>query len=374
MMKILLGFFAFAASALSLHAIKPPHDTTYKIAVILPLHLHDYNGANVNRANIMLDYYHGFYLALKEYEKKGIKIKLYVYDNEHDTLKTKEILKKPELKKMGLIVAPILDEHLHIINHFSSKHQIAVLSPFTAVDSLFPNNPLFFNAAPARKTKAEFFYDYFRKTDPNRTVLIIKNEEDWNKSFGNELIQLLQSKPYIDYKILSSSELQKADSNTLSKDKKYVVFHSSEENKAIKTLTTFLDKQSAEFEIVGDYKPFVLKTVPESKQKKFNIKIISSDFINPADSATLLRDFKTDYRLISNLNPSRYAMIGHDQAAFICEMLLKNNQFKAADFTGERHAYYSTQFLFKKDRHCNQNKGLFILKISESGILEEASY
>ncbi|MFM9945300.1 MAG: hypothetical protein ACKVQB_08725 [Bacteroidia bacterium] len=355
-------------------ASKIDPDSSYKVAMILPLHLHNYNGTNVNRTNIMLDYYQGFYLALKDYEKLGLKIKVFVYDNEHDTGKTKEILGKPEMKDMDVIISPILDEHLHIINHFSCKYQIPVFSPFTAIDSLFPNNPLFFNAAPAKKTKAEVFYDYYRKTNPDNIVLILKNDAEWEKGIGKELLELLETKNNIDYRLITADEMAKADSNFLPKGKEYIVYHGSEDAKSFKHITTFLDKQKATFEIVGDYKPQTLKTIPESKRKKYRIKIISGDFTNPLDSGIVLRDFKINYKIISNLNPSRYSVIGHDQASFICEILMKYDRFRANDFTGDIHQYYATKFLFKKDRHCNQNKGLFILKISDLDFLEEVKY
>ncbi len=372
--RILLFFTGFVFTIPYSNAVQKHPDRTYKVAMILPLHLYNYYGNNVNRANIMLDYYHGFFIALKEYEAQGLKIKLYVYDNEHDTAKTREILAKKELKEMDLIISPILEEHLHIINHFSSKYQIPVFSPFTAVDSLFPNNPLFFNAAPALKTKAEIFYDYYRKTNPEKIVLIIKNEADWDKGFGQELANLLETKDNIDYRIITAFEMAKADSNFLPKWEEYIVFHNSESAKGVKTVTAFLDKQKATFEIVGDYKPYTLKQIPAPKRKKYNIKIISSDFTNPLDSAVVLKDFKINYKILCNLNPSRYSVIGHDQASFICEILMKYDRFRANDFTGDIHQYYATKFLFKKDRHCNQNKGMFVLKISELEFLEEVKY
>jgi len=374
LVKVILLIFGFVGCMPKGSAFNKANDSSYKIAMILPLHLHQYFGNNVNRANIMLDYYQGFYLALKNYEKDGLRVKLYLYDNEHDTAKTREILNKPELKKMDLIVAPILNEHLYIINHFSSKFQIPVLSPFTAADSLFPNNPLFFNSAPAEKTKAEIFYDYYRKTNPNRIVLVIKNDLDWEKGFGKDLLALLDTKSNIDYRLITNEEMALADSNFLPKWKEYIVYHGGENVKNVKTLTTFLDKQKAVFEIVADYKSQTIKAIPEAKRKKYDIKIISSDYTNPLDSALVLRDFKSNYRLISNLNPSRYSIIGHDQASFISEMFLKYDRFRANDFTGDMHQYYATKFLFKKDKHCNQNKGLFILKISDDEILEEVKY
>jgi len=351
-----------------------PKDSSYKVAMILPFHLYNYYGSNVNRANIMLDYYQGFYLALKEYESKGLNIKLFVYDNEHDTAKTNEILKKPEMKKMDLIISPILDEHLHILNHFSSKYQIPVMSPFTAIDSLFPNNPLFFNAAPAEKTKAEIFYEYYRKIHPDKILVIIKDDEDWNKGFGPQLNYLLQTKENINYRIVTKGEITNADSNYLPKWKNYIVYHYAENSKDIKFLTTFLDKHKSTFEIVGDYKPNLLKHIPKAKRDKYAMKIVSSDYTNPMDSAVVMHDFKTIYRSLYNFNPSRYSVIGHDQASFMSEIFLKYDRFRANDFVGESYQYYATKFLFKKDRQCNQNKGMFILKISSEDFLEEVKY
>ena len=119
--KVLIFIFGMITIIPSFSASKIEADSSYKIALILPLHLHQYSGINVNRTNIMLDYYQGFYLALKEYEAHGLRMKVFVYDNEHDTSVTKAILQKDELKKMDLIVTPIADDHLHLLNHFSSK-------------------------------------------------------------------------------------------------------------------------------------------------------------------------------------------------------------------------------------------------------------
>ena len=369
---ILAMIFGYAIPGKS--AARGHRDTVFKVAMILPFHFYKYTGPNVNRANIMLDYYQGFYVALREYEQKGLKLKLFVYDNEHDTNKTKEILTKPEMRTMDLIVGPILDEHLHILNHFSSKNQVPVLSPFTAVDSLFPNNPLFFNAAPAEKTKAELFYDYYRKANPNKTLVIIRDDKTWEHGFGPQLNLLLQTKEKIDYRVVTSGEIANADSNYLPKGKDYLVYHYAENAKDVKVLTAFLDKHKSTFEIVGDYKPATYKNIPKAKRDKYAIKILSSDYTNELDSALMMRDFKSNYRALYELNPSRYSVIGHDQAAFIADMLMKYDRFRANDFVGEPREYYATRFLFKKDRHCNQNKGLFILNLSADEILEEVKY
>ena len=83
-----------------------------------------------------------------------------------------------------------------------------------------------------------------------------------------------------------------------------------------------------------------------------------------------MNNFKSFYKTQFSLNPSRYSVIGHDQASFIAEILLKYKRFRAVDFTNEQFQFFYTKYLFKKDPHCNQNKGVFILKYNEN-ILEE---
>ncbi|NUM31583.1 MAG: hypothetical protein HUU47_04580 [Bacteroidetes bacterium] len=367
--KLFFFILSFIFSGINLYAVKHV-DSAYKIAMILPFHFNDYNGANINRSNIMLDYYQGFYTALKYYETKGLKLKLFIYDNEHDTNITKEILQKPELKKMDLIISPILDEHLHILNHFSSKNQIAVFSPFTAADSLFPKNPLFFNAAPSEKSKAEAFFDYYRKNCNDKKILIFKSDSEKNENFENRLEELILNKNNVEYRFITEDDILNADSSFLPNYKEYFLYHKAENAKEVKTLISFLDKQNANIEILADYKPLVLKAIHYSKRNKYNIKIISSDYINPLDSAEKMHDFKNFYKTEFSLFPSRYSIIGHDQACLISEIFLKYKRFRAVDFTGENFKFYSTKFLFKKDPHCNQNRSLFILKYNDK-LLEE---
>ena len=69
-LKVLLFVLGFVNSIPESSAFKIKSDSSYRVAMILPLHLYNYNGPNVNRTNIMLDYYQGFYLGLKEFESQ----------------------------------------------------------------------------------------------------------------------------------------------------------------------------------------------------------------------------------------------------------------------------------------------------------------
>ncbi|MCB9252963.1 MAG: hypothetical protein H6605_10880 [Flavobacteriales bacterium] len=352
----------------------PQKDTTYRIAIILPFHWNDYTGQNINRSNIMLDYYNGFLVALKNYESKGLNVKLYAFDNENDTNKTKEILSRPELKTMNLIVTPIMESHLHIVNHFSSKNGIIAFSPFTAIDSLFPNNPLFYNAAPAETTKANEFYMYYRKNCPDKTLLILKSKNYWEQGFGPELLKLLETKNNIDYKVLNVEDLFKADSTFLARSKKYLVFHNTRNKKELVIVGSFMDRQKASFEMLLDYKPYILEQIALDRRIKYDMKILTADHFDETDSSWKVRKFRNEYRDQCKLEVSRYGVIGHDQGTFISEILLKYNRFNANDFTGEPFQYFSTEYLFKKDHHCNQNKGLFILRSDDEGKLSIVDY
>lgn len=55
--NIIVFAFVFCLANPNVKTTPPSGDSSYKIAMILPLHLYHYQGNNVNRANIMLDYY-----------------------------------------------------------------------------------------------------------------------------------------------------------------------------------------------------------------------------------------------------------------------------------------------------------------------------
>ena len=96
-------------------ALKPE----YKIAFFLPFHAGEANDINIesinnnneqlsNKTSIALQFYEGVILAVDSLKKQKLNAKIFVFDiDDTDSLNIDNILKKPELAKMDLLIGPL---------------------------------------------------------------------------------------------------------------------------------------------------------------------------------------------------------------------------------------------------------------------------
>ena len=157
----------------------------YRVALMLPLYLKESQSLDAENPvrNIVenskslqfIPFYEGFRLALDTLEKTGIKIRLYVYDVEKDTLKTKQLLKNPDLKKMDLIVGMLYLRNFRMVADFAEKNHIPIVNPISERNDIITGNPFVFKAIPSRKTQpgqvAQYLSDNFAKDQ----ILILKS-------------------------------------------------------------------------------------------------------------------------------------------------------------------------------------------------------
>lgn len=91
-----------------------------------------------------LEYYEGYLLAVDSLKKKGRSVDLYVYDTGNGTGKIRDILKKPEMKEMNLIVGAVQNDQIGLIADFANKHHIKYVIPFASKNDEVLNNPAVF--------------------------------------------------------------------------------------------------------------------------------------------------------------------------------------------------------------------------------------
>lgn len=112
-----------------------------KTALLLPFLANEPLNPNSLR---FLEYYEGYLLAVDSLKKKGHSVDLYVYDTGNGTGKIREILKKPEMKEMNLIVGAVQNDQIGLIADFANKHHIKYVIPFASKNDEVLNNPAVF--------------------------------------------------------------------------------------------------------------------------------------------------------------------------------------------------------------------------------------
>lgn len=157
----------------------------YRVALMLPLFLSGVDmidasnpGPDIfetSRSFQFLPYYEGFRMALDSLEKQGLKIRLYVYDVDKDTARTRQVLKKPEMKSMDLIFGLLYTQNFQIVAAFAKKNRINLVNPISERSELIAGNPYIFKVQPAKKNQIEQLAAYMSTAFIDGQVLILRN-------------------------------------------------------------------------------------------------------------------------------------------------------------------------------------------------------
>jgi LysM repeat protein len=197
-------------STLRMRRYRPePIEGSIKVAMLLPLHLHwdevsdtlqmfdeEDNPILIDEEYIVnprivgyLEFYEGTLLAIDSLRKSGLSVTLTTYDTERDRTRTYEILNKPELREMDLIIGPVNFWNFEIVAEFARRHEIPLISPFSSRKDIVNFNPWVFQPTPTYEVEfrawADYLSDYYSKTmilvhrgDPGEyeRIRFLKNE------------------------------------------------------------------------------------------------------------------------------------------------------------------------------------------------------
>lgn len=115
-----------------------------------------------------LEFYEGALLALDSLRKQGHSVTLYTFDTERDRGRVREILRKPEMQEMDLIIGPVNYWNLEIVAAFARRNRIPMVSPFSSRKDIVYYNPWVFQITPTYEVEfrawAKYLSDYYDKT------------------------------------------------------------------------------------------------------------------------------------------------------------------------------------------------------------------
>lgn len=126
---------------------------SYKVAVLLPFMTTDLEPNLKRKVNqFVLDLYQGIELAVDTLKAQGVAIELHAYDTKRSERVTNEIIGKEEMKGMDLIIGPLYPRPIELVNDFSFKSAINVISPLSSSSKVIGNNPFAFLFSPSNET------------------------------------------------------------------------------------------------------------------------------------------------------------------------------------------------------------------------------
>ena len=168
--------------------VKPDLDRVYNVALMLPLSLEEVDSLKLFENNDIQDllklpsfrfiqFYEGFLIAVDSLISKGFKMKLYLYDVDHDISKTIEVLQDPELTKMDLIIGPLYSKSFELASNFAHLFKINIVNPYTKRPQVIVDKPLVYKLEPSIERQLDNIISLIRSKYSEAKIMLVKGNK-----------------------------------------------------------------------------------------------------------------------------------------------------------------------------------------------------
>jgi ABC-type branched-subunit amino acid transport system substrate-binding protein len=192
LLLVLVSFFTIQESR--------AQEAPTKIAVFAPLYLDSaFNGNNFKLGNTNLpkfllpglEFYNGVMMAIDSLNAEGVNAEVLIYDSKQSESAIQEILSKPELEGVSLIIASFNNRNeIKALADFALSRKIALISETYPNDGGVTENPYFVLVNSTLRTHIDALYKYLQRVHSTDNLIWIKRKgalEDMIQSFFTEL-------------------------------------------------------------------------------------------------------------------------------------------------------------------------------------------
>lgn len=336
--------------------VKPQLGKVSTVALLLPFNLDNlgsvkgYNAAELKSANIAVDYYQGFRLALDSLTGQGFNYKLQVFDTKDDAAATHGLSLNPSVNSSSLIVGPVFPDGIKTFIGKPQKLKKPLLSPlapaapeeFSDPNLITINPPLEYHAiAAARYVKT--------RIKPVRIFVLSSGFSD-DKKFGTPfktaIDTLSKRKIQVIYTTISKGNLTPLKQYFNNKVENVFIVPSVNQQFLTVTLRS-LDTLSRKYPVttIGHPNWDKLTFLKADMLQRIKAHITSAERLNYRAIATV--NFIKAYRKMFNSEPSAYAYKGFDEGMYFGNVLaLEGNELEHLD--QHRYKALHNEFWFVK--------------------------
>ncbi|MEI7499507.1 MAG: LysM peptidoglycan-binding domain-containing protein [Bacteroidota bacterium] len=299
----------------------------YQVALMMPLFLNEADKLNAENPDPeifetskclqFLPFYEGFRMALDSLEKSGLKIKLWVYDVDKDTAKTRLLLQKPELKSMDLIFGLLYHRNFQMVAVFAEENKINIVNPLSERSELVVGNPFVFKVRPSKKALPGQLAEYMAPAFYRGQVLIVRGGQYADRDAPERLKKECQERK-LDAQIV---EGQEAVIGRLSKEKENYLIFFTENPEYILDLTRRLFELRNEYNItlVGLPDWLAMDGLETEYMVALKTHVVSSNMIDYNN--LFVKKFVQQYQAIYKSDPPLLAFQGFDLSYYFLSAL-----------------------------------------------------
>lgn len=319
---------------------------------------------NVSRADIALEFYQGFKLALDSLARDGAHFQLEVMDGGDNAADLADLAKSDAVQSKDLLVGPIFPEGIRVFSEQTLLSGKVMVSPLAASSPAQYKNPALVtlnNGIDQHGAKvAEFISSKYRPHSVN-LVLINTRTADADK-FAEPFKQQLRalSAAFQINEVVNTIGIEQR----LSKTKLNVIVVASEEQKFVMpTLYRLFRLKTAQkfaIELFG-HPNWTRLNLDINQLQVLNTRISSSYFVDYNNEN--VRNFVSRYRSVYWEEPSEYAFKGFDTGYYFGSLLQKYGKEYVENIGSSSYHGLHSDFLFSYDgQYGFRNIHLMILQ------------
>jgi hypothetical protein len=334
----------------------PAKTRNNSIALILPFYLHTFSIKNVSekditKANLALDFYQGFKLALDSLAAEGYNFDLKVFDSQDQKARILNLAKAKAVLAADLVIGPVFPDQVKVFGENANLDKKIQVSPLAASQPntfLNPHLVTVNNTIDQHARKVADFINSNYLPDEVNLVLINTQEADDSK-FANPIKSHFKSIASDKFKINERPNSKGIESALRPDRNNLVIIASDEVDFVVPTINRLyaLTKSQYKIELFGHPNWLKVKNLDTDKLQWLNTHVTSSYFID--FSSTEVKQFVARYVDDYTFQPSEFAFKGFDSGYYFGKLIARYGQDYTQHLSDEIYKGLHNNFSFKQD-------------------------
>jgi hypothetical protein len=324
------------------------------IALLLPFgldHLRPgspYTSVTLKEADISLDYYRGFKLALDSLTGQGYNYKLQVFDSKGENAQAHSLGLNPAVRSSDLIVGPVFPDDIKAFTGAYPNGGQPIISPLSPASPASIKSQGLVTMVPPLEYHAWGAAKYVNDKIKPKKVFILKSgyseENDYITPFKKAIDSLSKKHTQVIYLTVIHGQLNSLMPQLSSTSENVFIIPATNQHFLNVTLRA-LDTLSKVYQVTvfGHPNWVNLSFLKADLLQRLNTHITSSDRIDykAANTVTFITDYRSEY----NAEPTAYAFKGFDEGLYLGQ-LLANGDLK--NLSGKDYEGLHNNFHFQK--------------------------
>lgn len=354
---------------------------TYKVALMLPFSI-DIQDSLFRKSDptkplnlyaltsISAEMYHGVQLAIDSLVKQGLSLDLYVYDVSEDLIALDDLLHKPEIRDMHLIIGPLHRKSFEHVSKFAAPLGIRTVAPVPN-QKLKPSSAASCVVHTNAIQQMQFLGRYVARMHFTDNVILVSSDKFKDYDYQQAFMSSYQSNLVYGDTLRATKLGQFGISSVqdkLSKTKKNIIVVPSSDLGFVSDFMNRLSNVSrTDYDIVvmGMEKWLDYHNVDIQYKNRFKLTVPSSTYLNFDDEPA--QAFIERYRQKFNQEPGSagYAFLGFDVAYYFLNGMLRHGLDLETYFNKEKTSGIHLEFDFERRADGCYNRHVYLLRYND---------